>query len=192
LLFSAVTKKELLELIPRPDKSTVNVGLRTAKPAELIALLGNPRDSYTGTCQPVTNATLKAAMSTTSVGNFKVTGHRAATAALKEIFKTVHTELPDLHALVGTAGMLCARRVKLKTGLGKNPSNHSWGLAIDLKLDGKLNAQGDNLTERGLLILARYFNAAGWYWGVSFPTEDAMHFEVSHELLKKWKKDGVI
>ncbi|MCT4839885.1 M15 family metallopeptidase [Pseudomonas aeruginosa] len=45
---------------------------------------------------------------------------------------------------------------------------------------------------RGLLILANYFNAAGWYWGAAFPTEDGMHFEVSRGLLAQWKKDGLI
>ncbi len=69
--------------------------------------------------------------------------------------------------------MLCARKVKRKDGtLGKNPSNHSWGMAIDIKINGKLDKHGDDKTQRGLLMLARYMNAAGWYWGVSFPTEE--------------------
>jgi len=44
-------------------------------------------------------------------------------------------------------------------------------LAVDIKLDGALDKQGDDRCFRGLLILSRYFNAAGWFWGVSFPTE---------------------
>jgi hypothetical protein len=50
--------------------------------------------------------------------------------------------------------------------------------------------QGDDECFRGLLILSRYFNAAGWYWGVTFPTEDGMHFEVAESTLRQWKKDG--
>nr|AVE20891.1 (acyl-carrier-protein) S-malonyltransferase [Pseudomonas aeruginosa] len=59
-------------------------------------------------------------------------------------------------------------------------------------IDGDTEKQGDNKVQRGLLILANYFNAAGWYWGAAFPTEDGMHFEVSRGLLAQWKKDGLI
>jgi len=118
-----------------------------------------------------------------------------AVAALAEILAAVKKEVPDLYAILGTAGMTCARKVKIRQPdgtikLGKNPSNHSWGLAIDITLKGALDKQGDDKCYRGLLILSRYFNAAGWYWGVSFPTEDAMHFEVAESTLRQWKKNG--
>lgn len=187
-----MTKKELLEIIPLPNAATVNVGLRTATTSELRSLLGDPRASYTGDCQPVTAVALKRQIVTESVGPFRVTGHRAATAAIRAILGTVKAELPDLYGILGTAGMLCARKVRLKGGLGRTPSKHSWGLAVDIKLDGKLDPQGDRKTQRGLLVLARYFNAAGWYWGASFPVEDAMHFEPSITLLREWKKNGTI
>jgi hypothetical protein len=41
-------------------------------------------------------------------------------------------------------------------------------------------------------VLSTYFNAAGWFWGASFPLEDSMHFETSTQLLAKWRKDGLI
>ena len=183
-----------LELIPRPKASTVNMGLASPKRSTLRRVLGEPRSSYTGHCQQITGP-LKKRIVTKSVGPFKCTGVDVAVGALKDILADVKGELPDLYEILGTAGMTCARRVKIRQPdgtikLGKNPSNHSWGLAVDIKLKGNLDRQGDNKCYRGLLILSRYFNAAGWYWGVSFPTEDAMHFEVAESTLKRWKKEG--
>lgn len=185
-----------LELIPKPKASTVNVGLTSPKLSTLRSLLGEPRESYTGTCQPITGP-FRSRVVTRSVGPFRCTGIDVAMDALKEILAAVRKEVPDLYAVLGTAGMACARRVKLRQRdgsikLGKNPSNHSWGLAVDIKLDGALDRQGDDKCYRGLLILSRYFNAAGWYWGVSFPTEDAMHFEVAEATLRRWRKEGYL
>lgn len=109
---------------------------------------------------------------------------------LADILAAVKKEIPDLYAILDQDGMACARRVKIlqKDGsikLGKNPSNHSWGLAIDITLNGALDKQDDDKCFRGLLILSRYFNAAGWYWSVPFPTEDGMHFEVAQSTLKQ-------
>jgi len=179
------------ELLRKPDPATVNIGLKSPGINFITSLLGNPRDEYTGDCQPVTNTRLKAKMVTQSVGPFRVTGHSAAVESLGAVFAQVKQEVPDLHALLGTAGMLCARKSKRKDGtLGKNPSNHSWGMAIDIKINGQLDGHGDDMTQRGLLILARYMNAAGWYWGVAFPTEDSMHFEASTALLQQWHDAG--
>jgi hypothetical protein len=183
-----------LELIPKPAASTINIGLSSPKLSTLRSILGEPRGDYTGDCQPITGP-FKKRIVTKSVGPFKCTGIDVAVAALAEILQAVKKELPDLYDILGTAGMACARRVKLKQKngtikLGKNPSNHSWGLAVDIKLNGKLDEQGDDRCYRGLLILSRYFNAAGWYWGVAFTKEDGMHFEVAESTLKKWKKDG--
>jgi len=88
--------------------------------------------------------------------------------SLTDILDSVKNEIPDLYAILGTAGMLCARKVKIKRKdgtlhLGDNPSNHSWGLAIDIKLSGVLDKQSDDKCFRGLLILSKYFNAGGWY-----------------------------
>jgi hypothetical protein len=187
---------DYLELIKRPDPSTVNIGLASPKLSTLRAILGEPRSDYTGECQPVTGP-FKSRIVTKSVGPFRVTGVDVAVKALSEIFAAVKRELPDLHDILGTAGMTCARKVKIRQPngsikLGRNPSNHSWGLAVDIKIGNKLDKQGDKKCYRGLLILSRYFNAAGWYWGVSFPTEDAMHFEVAETTLKRWKKEDLL
>jgi D-alanyl-D-alanine carboxypeptidase-like protein len=191
---SGAIMEDFLDLLPLPKPSTVNVGLSSPKLATLRSILGEPRPDYTGECQPITGS-FKKRIVTRSVGPFKCTGVDVAVDALADILATVKKEVPDLHAILGTAGMACARKVKLlqpngTIKLGKNPSNHSWGLAIDIKLKGALDKQGDNKCFRGLLILSRYFNAAGWYWGVSFPKEDAMHFEVAESTLRRWKKEG--
>jgi hypothetical protein len=84
---------------------------------------------------------------------------------------------------LSSAGMLCCRAVR---GSTTNWSNHSWGSAIDLKIDGQLDAMGDGYTQLGLLMCSKFFNAQGWYWGAGFSREDAMHFEASEELIRKW------
>lgn len=188
---------DYLDLIAKPAPSTVNLNLTSPKLATLRSLLGEPRDIYTGQCQPITNPTLSKRIVTKSVGPFRATGFDLAVNGLADILGNVKREVPDLYAILGTAGMTCARKVKLlqpdgSIKLGANPSNHSWGLAIDIQLKGVTDKQGDNKCFRGLLILSKYFNAAGWYWGVSFPKEDAMHFEVSETLLKSWRAQGLL
>lgn len=183
-----------LDLIPKPQPSTVNIGLSSPKLSTLRSILGEPRASYTGECQPITGP-FKSRIVTRSVGPFRCTGVDVAVDALKDILAAVKEEVPDLHEILGTAGMACARKVKIRQPngtirLGRNPSNHSWGLAVDIKLKGHLDVQSDDKCFRGLLILSRYFNAAGWYWGVSFPNEDAMHFEVADATLRRWKREG--
>ena len=42
----------------------------------------------------------------------------------------------------------------------------------------------------GLVVLAEFFNDAGWYWGAGYGREDSMHFEVGEALLRQWVADG--
>jgi hypothetical protein len=184
---------DFTELVPLPDKSLFNVGLTSPRNARLLELFGNPRDSYTGKCQAVTNASFAARLATRKVGPIKVTGLAVALDSLRKVFERVEVELPGLVSQVSTAGMLCCRRVKLPGGvLGANISNHSWGIAVDLKIAGALDDQGDGLAQRGLLILSSFFNSAGWYWGAGFSKEDSMHFETSTKLLSQWRNEGLI
>jgi Putative peptidoglycan binding domain/D-alanyl-D-alanine carboxypeptidase len=83
--------------------------------------------------------------------------------------------------------MLCARFVRGSTSA---LSNHSWGTAIDLTLDGHLDQRGDARVQVGLARIAPIFNRHGWFWGAGFRIEDAMHFEASDELIRKWHADG--
>jgi D-alanyl-D-alanine carboxypeptidase len=65
-------------------------------------------------------------------------------------------------------------------------SNHSWGTAIDLTLEGILDTYGDGRVQVGLTLIAPIFNRRGWYWGAAFRKEDGMHFEASKALIEPW------
>jgi len=166
----------------------INIGVSSAKQATMLALLGNPRSHYDDVCREVTNLTLKAMSDIANVGPFRVQGLRPAVASLKKIFAEIAVAQPDVHAGLGTAGMLCARLVRGTTT--QAISNHSWGTAIDLTLDGILDTRGDNLVQEGLTRIAPVFNKHGWFWGAGFRTEDAMHFEAGDDLIRKWHAEG--
>jgi hypothetical protein len=168
----------------------VNQGLNGTRNALMLSLLGNPRSGYSADCQPVTNPKLKSRMvSGVSVGPFKVTGFDLAVESLKLVMADIKVEQPAVHAALSSAGMLCCRLVRGSTSA---ISNHSWGTAVDLKINGELDPRGDNKVQFGLTLIAPLFNRHRWYWGATFPTEDGMHFEVSQQLLKKWHDDGLL
>ena len=192
---------DFLEKIPVPPKSTFNVGLTSATNAYMLELFGHPvKDAKyrpDGKCTTVDNPDFSKLIAKQNVGPFSLRGIKPALNAIADIFVRVKAEQPDLYSILQTEGMLCARFTKIRQPdgtikIGPGISNHSWGTAVDIKLNGSLDKQGDDLTQRGLLILSTYFNSAGWYWGAAFPTEDAMHFEVSRSLLGRWRKAGVI
>jgi len=167
-------------LVPRPDRTTLNRGLTSPANRVLLAKFGAPRENYSQNDQPITNAKLAAMMSTESVGPFRVTGLRPAVASLREVMLDVQRAIPDLYSSLSSAGMKVVRNVR---GSSTSISNHSWGTAIDLKINGKLDVRGDNKVYHGLVLLAPFFNARGWYWGAGFRTEDAMHFECGAALI---------
>jgi hypothetical protein len=169
--------------------ANINVGVSAARQATMLALLGNPRSHYDDVCREVTNPKLKGLMVLASVGPFRVQGLKPAVRSLKTIFEEIRVLQPDVHAALGTAGMLCARLVR---GSNHSISNHSWGTAIDLTLDGVLDARGDNRIQEGLSRIAPIFNKHGWFWGAGFRTEDAMHFEVGDALIRRWHVNGVL
>lgn len=192
---------DYLERIPIPPRQTFNVGLTSAGNEQMLELFGHPvknaRYDKTGECTPPNNPKFVARLETRSVGPFRVTGIRPAIDSMTLVLDRVKAELPDLWEKLGSAGMHCARFTKIRQPdgslkIGPNISNHTFGTAIDIKIDGTLDRQGDGKTLRGLLVLSAYFNAANWYWGAGFTTEDAMHFEVSKGLLSRWKTAGTI
>lgn len=183
---------DYLEEIPKPERKGINQGLTSPSSSFMISLFGLPCPDLTGECQEPTDPAFKKRVVTRRVGPIRVTGLSVALDALDRIFADVRNELPDLYALIGTEGMMCCRYKKIRGKVIKDPSNHTWGTAVDLTLGKVLDEQGDDKVQRGLLILSRYFNAHGWYWGAAFPTEDAMHFEVSHEQFVKWQDAGLL
>jgi hypothetical protein len=153
----------------------------------MLTLMGNPRGDYDDECREVTNPQLRALIVHEDVGPFRARGLAPAVEALRAILADVVGSEPRVHAGLGTAGMLCARLVR---GSATAISNHSWGSAIDLTLEGQLDGFADGGTQFGLLILAEYFNDEGWYWGAVYNREDSMHFEVGEETLRKWVAEG--
>lgn len=176
----------IVDLIPIPEG--INAGVRSAKQLTMLSLLGNPRGSYTQTCQPIEHPVLLGLVETRSVGPFRVSGLKPAVDALADILQDVRREQTEVHDALGTAGMLCARLVR---NSATTVSNHSWGTAVDLKLKGVLDVRGDRRVQRGLAAIAPIFNRHGWFWGAGFGTEDAMHFEVSDGKIREWHELGV-
>jgi len=178
----------ITDLIPIP--TDINIGLNAARQLTMKTLLGSPRGSFTRDCRPITNPVLKDLLRTEDVGPFRITGLAPAITSLREVFARVKEKEPDVFAGLGTAGMLCARLVR---GSASSISNHSWGTAIDLTLNGILDQRGDKkrTTQRGLAMIAPIFNDEGWYWGAGFPVEDAMHFELSDQKIRALHAAGV-
>lgn len=173
----------LLTKVPRPSRESINNGLTSVSPQFMIQQLGRPRETFSSDCQPMTNRTLLKHLTRGPVGNFQVEGLRPAVESLRRAVAQVQIEQPAVYALLGTAGMLCCRLVR---GSSTAISNHSWGTAIDFKLNGVLDRRGDNQVQLGLTLIASIMNQHGWFWGAAFRTEDAMHFEASRMLISQW------
>jgi len=180
------TTEELTEQM-KLAKARFNKGITQPNNKIMMALLGPPRDSYNTDCQPVSSARLKALLDTRTIGPIKVTMVRPALESLQRVLDRLNASDPDIYAKVGTAGAICARLIR---GSATAVSNHSWGTAIDLTLEGQLDPFADGGTQFGLLILAEYFNDEGWFWGAAYNREDSMHFEVGAETLQAWAAAG--
>lgn len=176
----------ITDLIPLP--ANLNPGVASAKQATMLSLLGNPRDSYDQACREITNPKLAALVGVQAFGPFRARGLKPALDSLAVVLAEVQAAEPAIHAALGTAGMLCARLVR---GSTTSISNHSWGTAIDLTLDGMLDARGDDRVQSGLAAIAPIFNRHGWFWGAGFGTEDGMHFECGDAMIRDWHRRGL-
>ncbi len=175
----------LTELIPIPPG--INQGLTPARQTTLLSLLGTPRESFDQTCQSPTNRALLSLLALRQLGIFRAYGLKPALDDLEQIFADIHSEQPDVFSALGYSGMLCARLVR---GSTHTISNHAWGIAIDLNLDGRLDSPGNGQVQCGLALIAPIFQRHGWYWGAGFSREDAMHFEASDERVRQWHAEG--
>jgi Putative peptidoglycan binding domain/D-alanyl-D-alanine carboxypeptidase len=176
----------ITDLIPIPEN--INPGVNAARQLTMKSLLGAPRGSFSRDCQQVTNPVLKKMIVTDDVGPFRVTGLAPAVDSLKQVLAEIKQAEPAVFAGLGTAGMLCARLVR---GSASSISNHSWGTAIDLTLDGILDPRGDKKTQVGIARIAPIFNQHKWYWGAGFPVEDSMHFELSDQKIRELSAQGI-
>ncbi|MCB2135309.1 MAG: M15 family metallopeptidase [Rhodobacteraceae bacterium] len=171
------------------DRLNVNRGITVASPAFLEEFLGRPREVLSDQCEGMTNPRLNALLTTEQVGPVTVRMLRPALDSLKRVFDKIREADPDLYARINTSGSLCVRRIR---GTEDSTSTHSFGLAIDLNIDGQLDNFTDGKTQLGLTILADFFHAEGWVWGAGFNREDSMHFEVSRQQLETWRAEGKI
>lgn len=169
---------------PRPAAGSINAGLTAVGNDYMLQKLGAPLEGgYSSLCQIPTNRRLRRNLVTDTVGPFRVTGLVPAVLGLKAVMADISNEQPAVYRALGTAGMLCCRLVR---GSATAISNHSWGTAIDLTLDGVLDTYGDDNVQYGLTLIAPIFNRHGWYWGAAFRKEDAMHFEGGRDLVERW------
>ena len=181
-----VETEEMTEVM-QLAKSRFNSGITQPRNKTMLSILGQPRSNYGTNCQSITNPKLKAQVETRQVGAIRVTMLKPALDSLGRIMERLKVSDPDIHDALGTAGGLCVRLIR---GSRSSISNHSFGTAIDVKLEGKLDGFGDGGTQFGLLILAELFNEEGWFWGATYRREDSMHFEVGEETLRKWVAEG--
>ncbi|WP_209428402.1 M15 family metallopeptidase [Pararhodobacter sp. SW119] len=177
------------QVVVIPTRRSLNEGMSVATPGFLQELLGRPRPDLSDDCQPMTNPDLREMLVIEEVGPIRVQMLRPAVESLRRVFAEIRRADPDLYERIGTAGSLCVRQIR---GTRDRLSSHSFGTAVDLNIDGRLDAFGAGTTQLGLTILADFFAAEGWIWGAAFGREDSMHFEVSREKLLKWREEGRI
>ena len=171
------------------DRRALNKGLTVPTSGWLNQTFGPPADNLGDTCAKMTNPRLASLLQTTQVGPVKVQMLKPSIDSLGVVLEKVKLADPDLYARINTAGSLCVRLVR---GSATSTSSHSFGLSVDLNIDGVLDTLGDGRTQLGLTILSDFFNADGWVWGAGYGREDSMHFEASKELIESWIKDGKI
>ncbi|RII29600.1 MAG: hypothetical protein CXR30_12005 [Geobacter sp.] len=191
------SKYSELQAIP----SGLNQSLTSPRALFYKELLGEPRllKDYSALPSEANNPTLLKICKTENVGPFRVTGLKPAVDSLKEVMNEVEKTYPDLVGRLNNVGMRVVRYISGTTTL----SNHSWGAAIDLYVDGVKDEQRDDKILHGLALIAPIFNKHGWYSGAGYKpkklkngklksNEDSMHFEVSLEKLQDWAKLGYL
>ena len=169
------------------NRRNVNQGLVVSSPRYMVEKLGRPREVLSDDCQGMTNQTLADKVVLEDVGPIRVQMLAPAVESLRRVFDNVQRADPDLFARINSSGSLCVRRIR---GSTNSMSTHSFGLAVDLNIDGVLDNFTDGKTQLGLTILADFFREEGWVWGAGFSREDSMHFEISRKQLDQWLAEG--
>jgi len=187
------------EYVPIP--SGINPGLSSASANYkwMMSTLGSPGCEMSAACFScgckLSNDRINSKLVSEDVGPFRVYALRPFVDALTRVFTRVQRDNPSLYQSLSSAGALCCRPIKKSDGTaGSSYSNHSWGVAIDIKIDGELDRRGDGMTQRGLLELSKYMNDEKIWWAAGYVggAEDAMHFEVSKEALDDWIGRGML
>jgi len=171
------------------DRQDVNEGMTAASPTYLTGLFGLPRPDLSQDCETMTNPVLADMLRTEDVGPIRVQMLEPAIISLRQVFKNVEIFEPELYARIVSPGSLCVRLIR---GSETSVSTHSFGLSLDLNIDGVTDTLGDDRTQLGLILLSEFFQKEGWYWGAGFGREDSMHFEVSREKVEQWRRLGLL
>lgn len=187
----------LLRQVPKPHADQVNTGASACKASTLRKWLGEPRvkKDYDSNGKPPTNPKLVKNLRVAHIGKFRVNCLKPLADKLESAYKLIlaksinpslsaeeRQDWRDLSENLGTAGALNCRWVR---GSKTTLSNHSWGSAIDFTYAGMLDNRGDNLIFAWELMLYQVLKSHGIFWGVEFPTEDGMHFELSNEEVER-------
>lgn len=194
-----MAKSQYSELDDIP--SGLNQNLTSPQAPLYLQLFGEPRLDrvYSDKPSEATNPALLKLCKTDNVGPFRATGLKPAVDSLKEVMSEITNKYPDLICRLNNGGMRVVRYVSETTTL----SNHSWGAAIDLKVDHIEDKRRDDKILHGLALIAPIFNKHKWYSGAGYKpkinkktgklksNEDAMHFEVSKEKLLEWRDAGL-
>lgn len=190
--------KHYIEMVDLHDHLPINVDEQSAQENTMISVLGSPKLPLTTVDQPErASERVKALSHTVKVcAHVTVTGIKPAleslNAILQQALKSEKAAGHDLESVLGTEGMLNVRFRKPTSGKPSTKiSNHAWGTAIDFKILGH-SAPGNTggKIPRFIATLLPFFNDAGWFSGIGF--NDAMHFEASDGLIRKWAKDGLL
>lgn len=181
------TEPRSLSEVPVFEAKAINGELSPGRAAINTALIGAPRGTYGPAPEPLQSIALEAMMETEDLGPFRATGLSPAIAALRAIVTDISLELPHLYESLGVREMLACRRVR---GSNSVISNHSWGLALDLTIDGVADVEPETPEMAALIELWPIFNRHGFYWGMAFGQENATHFEASDQLVRRWADEG--
>jgi hypothetical protein len=174
-------------MVQLTSRRTTNEELNVVPLSMLRQTLGDPVEEYSQECSPPTNPEFADKLATENVGPFRVRMLKPAIESLRATLALVKEQDPTLFNALGNLGAYCARGSRPKPTI---PSSHSFGIAVDITINGHLDQPGDQLTQAGLVRLAEYFFENGWVWGASFGVEDSMHFEVGRRLFQSWRDTG--
>ncbi len=180
---------EYAQVVLVADRRNLNRGLTVPSSRWLIETFGMPAENLGDTCAEMTNPRLAGLLQDKQVGPIRVRMLKPAIESLQVIFDKIQAADPELYGRINTAGSLCVRLVR---GSESSVSSHSFGLSVDLNINGVLDTLGDGKTQLGLTILADFFNGDGWVWGAAYGREDSMHFEVAKETIERWIAEGRI
>ena len=87
-------------------KKRFNENVIRPTPAVLRQILGEPRSTYSTSCEPVTNPKLLHALDTRDIGGIRLTMIRPALDSLEQIMARLKKEEPDIYAAILTPGAL--------------------------------------------------------------------------------------